>query len=105
MPSMSEIFQGYSQEYDELINHEDYQENIRKTLRNLFDFSDKSIIEFGVGTGRLTKLYIEDARQAFCYDRSIHMLERAKINLAGFQNKIRFDILDNLKIGTFRRQP
>ena len=56
MPTMTEIYHNHSFEYDELVSHEDYLGNLPKTLHSIFDFNQKSVIELGVGTGRLTKM-------------------------------------------------
>lgn len=39
MPKMFEIYQNHSMEYDELVNHEDYQNNLRKYLLETIDFT------------------------------------------------------------------
>ncbi len=52
MPSMQEIYNNYSLQYDELVNHEDYNNNLSNYLLEKFNFSGKTIIELGVGTGR-----------------------------------------------------
>jgi SAM-dependent methyltransferase len=96
MPSMAEIYKAHSIEYDELVNHEDYKNNIKKTLNSLFSFKQKTICEYGCGTGRLTKLYIEMANKAYCYDREQHMLDRFKQNLINNMHKISVGTLDNL---------
>ena len=41
--------------------------NLPKILNSLFDFSGKTVIELGVGTGRLTKTYIDKAARAFLF--------------------------------------
>ena len=80
MPTMTEIYQNNSFEYDELVTHEDYLGNLHKTLHAIFNFNEKSVIELGTGTGRLTQLYIQKVKKAYCYDNSNHMLNKAKIN-------------------------
>jgi ubiquinone/menaquinone biosynthesis C-methylase UbiE len=96
MPNMSEIYQHHAAEYDELVNHEDYENNLGRALHTMFDFNDKVVCEYGCGTGRLTKLYIEQAAQAYCYDREPHMLARFQVNLAPHLPKISWGLLDNL---------
>ena len=76
MPTMYEIYQKHSHEYDELLSYEDYLENLPKTLHSIFDFNGKSVIELGTGTGRLTNTYIQKAKSVSCFDRSEHMLEK-----------------------------
>jgi SAM-dependent methyltransferase len=95
MPSMQEIYQKYSYEYDELISHEDYNNNLKIWLESNIDFNQKKVLEYGAGTGRITKLYIDKVNHAYCLDRSSHMLERCKDNLNDFNHKITYTLSDN----------
>lgn len=104
MPTMYEIYDNHSYEYDELVSYEDYKKNLPSTLNELFNFSGKTILEFGTGTGRVTKYFAEKAEKVFCYDRSRHMLDNARINLSDFNDKIRYNICDNNQIGTVRER-
>ena len=99
MPSMSEIYNKYAIQYDELVNHEDYQGNLQTYLESKIE-KGSSVLEFGVGTGRLTKLYINKAKSAVLCDRSVHMIEQAKKNLHEFLPKIDFKELDTRRINT-----
>ena len=98
MPSMQEIYNNYSLQYDELVNHEDYNNNLSNYLLEKFNFNGKTIIELGVGTGRVTKIFAERAQSIFCYDKSQHMLNKAKINLNHHTSKIEFSQCDNYNI-------
>lgn len=98
MPSMYEIYEKHSYEYDELVSREDYRGNVQKFLKNGIGFTGKTVMEFGTGTGRLTAMYAEKADKIYCYDRSEHMLEQAKINLVDFKDKIEYGICDNTMI-------
>lgn len=95
---MYEIYDKHAYEYDELVRCEDYRENLPAKLNELFDFSGKRVIEFGAGTGRLTALYCGNAASVHCFDRSSHMLDKAKENLKRFGDKISFDLCDNNEI-------
>jgi len=98
MPTMYEIYDNNAVEYDELIVCEDYKENFKKAINEINDFSNQSIIEFGSGTGRCTMSYIDKVKHAHCFDRSGHMIEKAKVNLRDYLSKISFGKLDNLSI-------
>jgi ubiquinone/menaquinone biosynthesis C-methylase UbiE len=96
MPTMYEIYEKHSVEYDDLVRFEDYQGNLKNTLHKINNFTGQSIIEFGSGTGRLTKTFIEEISNVRCFDRSAHMLQKAKENLQKYQSKISFQELNHL---------
>ena len=84
---MYEIYKQQNDLYDELVNHEDYESNLNKFINNNFDFSNKLVCELGIGTGRVTKMYINKISKVNLYDLSEHMLEKAKTNLSEYKNK------------------
>ncbi len=98
---MFEIYERHSREYDDLVTHEDYNNNLETTLLQILEGNDLKIVEAGVGTGRVTRLYINRAEHIWCLDRSKHMIERAKINLHEYLDKITFQDLDNLELSKF----
>jgi ubiquinone/menaquinone biosynthesis C-methylase UbiE len=100
MPTFEEIYTNHATEYDELVNHEDWQGNLPAFLDKAFDFTGKTVIEPGVGTGRLTRLYIDKAARAYCYDRSPHMLLQAARNLSRWKDKLSFEPCDNRELHT-----
>ncbi|MBB6480166.1 class I SAM-dependent methyltransferase [Spirochaeta isovalerica] len=99
MPTMYEIYDKHSYEYDELLRFEDHDKNLPAKLNQLFDFRGKKVLEFGTGTGRLTAMYGPSAKKILCYDRSGHMLDKAKVNLSELSEKITFGFCDNNDIG------
>ena len=100
MPTMYEIYDNHSYEYDELVACEDYNKNLSRTLLSQFDFNNKTVIELGVGTGRLTNLYAGKSSQISVFDRSEHMLEKARKNLDAYSEKITYAICDNNAINS-----
>lgn len=101
---MFEIYNNYANLYDELVNHEDYKNNLANFLNQNIDWKDKSVYEFGVGTGRVTKYYIEKVNKAILCDNSQHMLDKAKINLKSNNHKIRYLCLDHKDINTIQEK-
>ena len=100
LSDMFHIYQNYSDLYDELVNHEDYNNNLNKFLRDKIQWENKVVGEFGIGTGRVSRNYIDKAQKLYAYDNSEHMIDKAKVNLAKWADKIEYSILDNSKINS-----
>ena len=100
MSNMFDVYQNFSDLYDELVNHEDYENNLYKFLNDNIQWENKVVGEFGIGTGRVSRNYIDKAKKLFAYDNSQHMLDKAKENLAKWSDKIEYSVLDNSKLNT-----
>ena len=98
MSKMLEVYKKYAVNYDELVSAEDYKENLNIFLNNELDWKDTIIYEAGIGTGRITKNYIEEAKHCYGFDREEHMLNQCKENLKKYLNKITLNICDNTKL-------
>lgn len=98
MLNQDEIYQKRAQEYDTFVSAEDYRRNLNRFLHQLVDWTGKLVIEAGVGTGRITRMYINEVEKAICCDHSRHMMKTAKANLADFIDKIIFIAADNLDL-------
>ncbi len=98
-----EIYKHHAKEYDELVTHEDVENNLGKWLKEHIRWEDKVVVEAGAGTGRVTALYIPYVKKAFLHDRSAHMLDRLRKNLEQYTHKFRTNPLDHLDI--FLNQP
>lgn len=95
---MNEIYKKYSTQYDQLVNSEDYQNNLKKFLLNNIDWNNKIVYEPGIGTGRLTKIYIDRISFVYGFDLENHMLEQCKNNLKKYMHKIRLNAADNIDL-------
>jgi ubiquinone/menaquinone biosynthesis C-methylase UbiE len=104
MPSMYEIYDKFAANYDELINCEDYKNNLNEYLLTEFDWTGKSVFEIGVGTGRVTDIYIDKVDCVLAADRSPHMIDKAKNSLKNYNSKIDFRIIDNNNIPVLEEQ-
>lgn len=98
MVDFKTIYSHHSLQYDALVSHEDWQENLSGFLNQNIDFTGKNIIEFGTGTGRLTRMFAEHAGDILCCEGSAHMLERGYQNLEHFGHKISFLVFNNRDI-------
>lgn len=95
---MYEIYEKHADWYDRLVGAEDYQANLPRALGEIAEWDGASVYEAGVGTGRVTRLYIERAASATLVDRSLHMLDRARENLKSFEEKLTFLQGDNFDL-------
>ena len=98
MPDMFEIYQRHAPRYHELVMAEDHQNNLGTLLHQIVDWHDLSVLEAGVGTGRVTQLYIADAYEVVCCDQSPHILEFAQKNLVDHSSKLTYHLADNEKL-------
>ena len=76
------IYSGRAMEYHELVSREDAEGNLPKALREIVDLPGKTVVELGAGTGRVTRILAADASRVLAFDRSAHMLDRARVILA-----------------------
>ena len=95
---MYEIYRRHRAEYDCLVAAEDHEGHLPAFLNSRIDWHGKSVLEGGLGTGRVTELYLDKARRLFGFDRESHMLEAARNRLARFSDKMELRPADNLSL-------
>lgn len=78
MPSEKEVYDAHADQYERLILREDTRNNLPKEIKQIKDIQGSTIIEFGAGTGRLTRFLAKDAAFIAASDLSHHMLFQAK---------------------------
>ena len=76
------IYNGKAEQYHELVTREDVDGNLPAALWEIADFQGKTVVELGAGTGRVTGIVAARAARVLAYDRSLHMLDRARSALA-----------------------
>lgn len=84
MTDFKEIYRTRAADYDLMVTREDYEGNIIKTLSEICDFGGKDVIEFGAGTGRLTRMMAPMVRSIVATDIAQPMLEVTKLSLEKF---------------------
>lgn len=94
MVDFKDIYAHQAHDYDRLVRYEDYQQNIRHALDQHVDLTDKHVIEFGAGTGRLSVLLAKTAQTLHVTDISVHMLDVAQQRLQGQTNCV-YTVTDN----------
>ena len=98
MPSMYDIYRRHRAEYDRLVAAEDHERHLPAFLRSIADWRGKTVLEGGLGTGRVTELIIEDVRRVVGCDREVHMLDAARERLARFADKLELRVANNLDL-------
>ena len=98
MPSMYDIYRRHRAEYDRLVNAEDHEGHLPAFLRSILDWRGKTVLEGGLGTGRVTETFTESVRRVVGCDREAHMLEAARERLARFADKLDLRVADNLDL-------
>ncbi|MBN1647183.1 MAG: class I SAM-dependent methyltransferase [Spirochaetales bacterium] len=95
MPSMYEIYKEHAAAYDELVNAEDYAGNLRAFLQRATDWHGTIVCEAGIGTGRVTRMYIDSVQRVYGFDRETHMLDACSINLADYSSRLELAVGNN----------
>jgi ubiquinone/menaquinone biosynthesis C-methylase UbiE len=86
------IYFNHADKYEQLVEKEDYEKNLFKTLSEITTFKDKRVIEFGAGTGRLT-------RQIATHCSHIRAFDFAPAMVALAAQKLASDNLKNWEVG------
>lgn len=82
MPNYKKIYAQQADQYELLVNREDYQHNILPALQNIVPFKGLDVVELGAGTGRLTRLLAPLAKSIYGFDLSPAMLQVADDKLS-----------------------
>ncbi len=87
------IYAQHADQYEALIQREDYQGNILKCLEGIRPLSGMDVVEWGAGTGRLTVMLALLVKSLRAYDGSQHMLDVAisklkALDLANWQAEV-----------------
>jgi ubiquinone/menaquinone biosynthesis C-methylase UbiE len=76
-----EIYEHHALEYDALVNAEDCDHNLLPALASIASLPGASVLEVGVGTGRITRLLLPTVARVVGIDRAPAMLEVARRHL------------------------
>ena len=74
---MDEIYRRHPAEYDRLVNAEDHERHLPALLNAFANWRGQTVLEGGLGTGRVTALYVEPVGRIVRCDREPHMLAAA----------------------------
>ena len=95
---MYDIYRRHRAEYDRLVDAEDHEGHLPAFLRAIVDWRGKTVLEGGLGTGRVTETFIAAARRVVGCDREAHMLAAARERLAPFADKLELRVADHLDL-------
>lgn len=96
MPRYKKIYTDHALDYDKLVTKEDFKGNLLVAIKSVCNLSGNSVVEFGAGTGRVTKLLATQVKKVKAFDAYPAMLELAeeKFREAGITN-VSFEIAEN----------
>ena len=88
MPDYYDIYQHHANQYDQLVEREDHQHHLFQAINQITPLTGLDVIEFGAGTGRLTRLLAPVIRSIHAFDSSQPMLDvaEAKLQNTGVKN-------------------
>jgi ubiquinone/menaquinone biosynthesis C-methylase UbiE len=92
MTTEKEVYEAQADQYERLIQREDYLGNILSAIESYCPLDGINVVELGAGTGRLTRLLAPHVQSIKAFDSSAHMLEVAEKSLREMS-------LDNWEIG------
>jgi SAM-dependent methyltransferase len=74
------LYTDHSDDYELLVSHEDYQNNLIAAIQRLQPLTGTTAAEFGAGTGRVSGLLAGRVRQVMSFDFSEAMLRVSQSN-------------------------
>ena len=95
---MYDIYRRHRGEYDRLVAAEDHPGNLPKFLQTVVAWPGKFVLEGGLGTGRVTEMYISSVRRVAGFDREAHMLGAVRERLGRLADKLDLHLADNLAL-------
>jgi len=81
MPTEKDVYESHADQYERLIQREDYQGNILSAIESYCPLDGLEVVELGAGTGRITRLLAPYVKSIKAFDTSAHMLAVAKKSL------------------------
>lgn len=75
------IYRNHADDYDLLVSREDYQGNLLTTLSEIHPLQGADVVEFGAGTGRVSRLLAPHINQLYAFDFMPSMLTVARETL------------------------
>lgn len=73
------IYASRAADYDAMVSREDVDQNLLPALNHAGLDEDSRVVEFGAGTGRLTRLIAPRVRELAAFEGSAHMIQHARL--------------------------
>ncbi|MDI3287329.1 class I SAM-dependent methyltransferase [Polyangium sp. 15x6] len=89
-----EIYAKHADRYDELVNAEDVDAHLLPAIQAVTPLQGESILEVGVGTGRITRLLVGAGARVVGFEKSPAMLEVARKHLGAHGDGCRLELGD-----------
>lgn len=83
MPDHAAVYARQAELYEDLVAHEDYQQQLLPALLAAHALGGLDVVELGAGTGRVTALLAPLVGSLTAFDLSVHMLGAARLKLEG----------------------
>lgn len=78
MPKEKDVYHKHAEKYDQLIQREDFQQNILSTIQAITPLENNMVLDIGAGTGRLTRILAPYVKTIAALDLSMAMIKEAK---------------------------
>lgn len=78
MADFHAIYRDRADDYDLLVSREDHQGNLLRTIEARVPLAGRDVVEFGAGTGRMTRLLAPRVRSIRAFDASEAMIAVAR---------------------------
>jgi len=75
MDCFRQIYAEHADWYDHMVSREDHAKRLLPALLEVCPLGGARVVEFGAGTGRVTRLIASRARRVHAFDGSLHMLQ------------------------------
>lgn len=75
------IYRHRAADFERLVAREDFQGNLFAALNDIRPLDGLDVVEFGAGTGRLTRMLSVQVRQIHAFDIERAMLAEARVNM------------------------
>ncbi len=85
MPDHKLTYQSQAEQYEALVNREDYQGNLLKTIQGIIPLSGLTVVESGTGSGRFSKLFAPLVNSMAAFDLSPAMIKEARQGLRQYK--------------------